>query len=71
MGISVSLILIALGAVLAFAVDTQVSGVDIQTVGWIVLVVGAVGLLISMMFWSSWGGFGGTRRREIVREDPY
>jgi Domain of unknown function (DUF6458) len=72
MGISVSLILIAVGAVLAFAVNTEVSGLEIQTTGWIVLVVGIAGLLISMIFWSSWGGFsGGPRRREVVREDPY
>jgi len=64
MGIGVSLILIAVGAVLALAVDADVSGVDIQTVGWIVLIVGAVGLVLSMIFWSSWAGPGyWTQRR--------
>jgi hypothetical protein len=70
MGISASLILIAVGAVLAFAVNKEVSGLDVQTVGWIVLAVGVVGLLISFVFWSSWGGFSGYRRREVVRDEP-
>ena len=72
MGISASLILIALGAVLAFAVTAEVQGLEVQTVGWILLVVGIAGLLISLMFWSSWGGFSGYRRRDtVVREDPH
>lgn len=72
MGIGVSLILIAVGAVLAFAVHASSSGFSIHTVGIILLVVGIVGILISMMFWSSWGGFGGYgggRRRTTVVED--
>jgi Domain of unknown function (DUF6458) len=68
MGIGVSIFLIAVGAVLAFAVDAEVSGLDIQVVGWILLVVGAVGILLSLLFWSSWGGWG--RRREVVEERP-
>lgn len=67
MGIGVSLILIAVGAVLAFAVDVTTSGVNIHTVGYILLAVGAVGVLLSLIFWSSWGGVGG--RRTVVEED--
>jgi hypothetical protein len=67
MGIGVSLILIALGAILAFAVDAQVSGLEIQTVGWILLGVGVVGVLLSLMFWSTWGGVG--RRERVVYDD--
>jgi Domain of unknown function (DUF6458) len=67
MGIGVSIFLIAVGAVLAFAVSAEVSGLDIQVVGWILLVVGAIGILLSLVFWSSWGGFG---RREVVEERP-
>jgi hypothetical protein len=67
MGIGVSIFLIAVGAVLAFAVNAEVSGLDIQVVGWILLVVGAVGILLSLLFWSSWGGWG---RREVVEERP-
>ena len=69
MGIGVALILIAVGAILAFAVDAEVSGLDVQTIGWILLAVGIVGALISMMFWSSWGGWGGRRRESVVYDD--
>ncbi len=68
MGIGVSLILIAVGAILTWAVSAEVSGIDIQVVGVILLIVGAIGALLSLIFWSSWGGFGG--RRTYV-EDRY
>jgi hypothetical protein len=58
-GIGVSLILAAVGAILIWAVDVEVSGVDLTVVGVILLVVGCVGALLSLVFWSSWGGFGG------------
>jgi hypothetical protein len=60
MGISVSLVLIAVGAILTWAVTATTSGIDVNTVGVILMVVGAAGLVLSMIFWSSWGGFGGT-----------
>jgi hypothetical protein len=69
MGISVSLILVAVGAVLTWAVSAEVSGLDITTVGVILMVVGLVGLLLSLIFWSSWGGFGTMRREDIVRDE--
>jgi uncharacterized protein DUF6458 len=70
MGIGVSLILIAVGAILTWAVTATVSGVDINTVGVILMVIGLAGLVISLMFWSTWGGFGaGARRRTTVVED--
>jgi hypothetical protein len=78
MGLGTSIFLIAVGAILAFAVDFQVSGVDIHTVGLILLVVGVIGALLSAMFWNSWGGFRRTavyeddapvRRRRVIRED--
>ena len=61
MGIGVSLILAAAGAILLWAVDAEVSGVDISTIGVILLIVGIAGALLSLVFWSSWGGFGGAR----------
>jgi hypothetical protein len=67
MGISVSLLLAAAGAVLIWAVDATVSGLNIHTVGVILLIVGVVGLMISLFFWSSWGGFGG-RETTVVRD---
>jgi hypothetical protein len=69
-GIGVSILLIAVGAVLAFAVHVSTSGFNLHTIGWILLIVGAIGVLLSLIFWSSWGGVGGgARRREVVRED--
>ena len=64
MGISLSLFFIAVGAVLTWAVSADVSGVDIQTVGVILLIVGILGFVLSLIFWSSWGGFGGWGARE-------
>ena len=72
MGMGVSLLLVAVGAVLIWAVNATVSGLEIHTIGWILLAVGAFGALLSLIFWSSWGGFGGPadgRRRTVVRED--
>jgi hypothetical protein len=74
MGIGVSLFLIAVGAILTWAVSATVSGVDINAVGVILMIVGAVGLLLSLMFWSSWGAYGfarsdGTRRRVTTYEE--
>jgi hypothetical protein len=58
MGISLSVLLIAVGAVLAWAVNAEVSGIDIQVAGVILVIVGVIGLIASLIFWSSWGGFG-------------
>jgi hypothetical protein len=68
MGIGVSIILVAVGAILIWAVEADVSGVDLTTIGWILLIVGIAGALLSMVFWSSWGGFHG--RETVVREEP-
>jgi Domain of unknown function (DUF6458) len=71
-GIGVSLILIAVGAILTWAVNTEVSGIEIQTIGVILMIVGIAGALLSLVFWSSWGGTGGGRRRTTYVEDgPY
>jgi hypothetical protein len=66
MGISVSLVLIAVGAVLTWAVSATASGIDLNVVGVILMVVGGIGLVLSMLFWSSWGGFG--RDTTVVRD---
>jgi Domain of unknown function (DUF6458) len=75
MGLGVSLILIAVGAVLAWAVNVSTSGVDINAVGVILLIVGIIGAILSMIFWSSWAGPGYfTRRRTTYVDDgpaPY
>ena len=68
MGIGVSLVLIAVGAVLAFAVHVAGHGFNIHTIGIILLLVGAIGVLTSLIFWSSWGGVGGSRRETTAEE---
>ena len=68
MGIGVSLILIAAGAILTWAVTADASGIDLNTVGVILLVVGIVGAVLSLVFWSSWGGIGGYRRDTVVHD---
>jgi hypothetical protein len=75
MGLGVSIFLIAIGAILTWAVNAEVSGLDITAVGVILLVVGIVGLLLSLVFWSSWGGPGyfgerRTRRTTYVEDGP-
>jgi len=72
-GTATSLVVIAAGAILAFAVNVTTSGVDLQVVGWILMAVGAAGVLLSLIFWSSWAGpgyFGNRRRTTYVDEGP-
>ena len=75
MGISLSILLIAVGAILAWAVNAEVSGIDVQVAGIILVVVGVIGLITSMVVWSSWGGFGnreaaaGGQNTTIVERD--
>ena len=72
MGLGVSLILIAVGAVMAWAVHVSATGFDIHTIGIILLVVGIIGAVLSMIFWSSWAGPGyfTSSRRTYVDEGP-
>jgi hypothetical protein len=70
MGISVSLVFIAAGAILKWAVTASASGINLNTVGVVLMVVGAVGLVLSLIFWSSWGGFGSRAgTTTVVREE--
>jgi hypothetical protein len=71
-GIGVSILLVAAGAILIWGVTGEVGGIDIDAIGVILLIVGAIGLLLSMVFWSSWGGPGywTSRRRTYVDEGP-
>lgn len=66
----VSIFLVAVGAILAFAVNVESKGLDLNMVGIILLIVGICGVLLSLVFWSSWGAGGPWRRREtVVRDD--
>ena len=67
MGIGASVFLIAIGAILTFAVDVSVSGLDLSTVGVILMVAGAIGLVVTMLVFG--GGWGGPRRTTVVEED--
>jgi hypothetical protein len=71
MGISMSLLLSAAGAILIWAVNATVSGINIHAVGVILLIVGIIGFAVSLFFWSSWGGFGNrarTGQTAVIRE---
>jgi hypothetical protein len=72
MGISVSLLFIAAGAILKWAVTATTAGINLNTVGVVLLIVGSVGLVLSLIFWSSWGGFGsrtGAAATTVVRDE--
>jgi hypothetical protein len=69
MGLGVSIFLIAVGAILTWAVNASVSGLELQTIGVILMVVGALGLVLSMIFWSSWGGVNSQRRTTTYVDD--
>jgi hypothetical protein len=59
MGIGGSIFLLALGAILAFAVNADISGLDINIIGWILMAAGLIGLIVTLWFWNS-------RRRTVV-----
>jgi hypothetical protein len=72
MGLGVGIFLIAVGAILAFAVNSTSGAVDVNAVGWILMGVGLLGIVLSMLFWQSWAGPGSwtNRRRTYVEEEP-
>ncbi|KKJ99573.1 DUF6458 family protein [Micromonospora sp. HK10] len=59
MGIGASIFLIAVGAIFAFAINANLGWLDLNVVGWVLMLVGLVGLILTMYFWSS-------RRRAVV-----
>ena len=63
MGIGASIFLIALGAILAFAVNVDLGGLDINVVGWILMLVGVIGLITTALIW-------GRRRTTVVESAP-
>lgn len=65
MGIGVSLFLLAVGAILTFAVNATVNGVEISTVGIILMIVGGLGLLLSLLLMSTMRS-----RRTVVVDQP-
>jgi Domain of unknown function (DUF6458) len=79
LGIGTSIFLIALGAILKYAVTATVEGVNVNTVGVILMVVGIIGLLLSLLWITIWadrtrgraGDRGVVREREVVDRDVY
>jgi hypothetical protein len=67
MGLGTSLFLIALGAVLRFAVHVSTRGFSLHTIGLILMIVGIVGLVISVLWMTTWAG----RRRRSTPYDAY
>jgi hypothetical protein len=53
MGIGGSIFLLALGAILAFAVNAHISGIDINVVGYVLMLAGLIGLILTVWFWNS------------------
>lgn len=53
MGIGAGILLIAVGAILAFATNWHVSGIDLHAVGWVLMVVGVLGLVLFFSFWNN------------------
>jgi hypothetical protein len=73
MGLGVGIFLIAVGAILTFAVNATSTAVNVDAVGWILMAVGFVSVLLSLIFWSTWAGPGywtGRRRTTYVDEGP-
>jgi len=54
MGIGTSIFLIALGAILRYAVNADISGLEISTIGLILMIAGVIGLLISLFYMTVW-----------------
>ena len=67
MGITVSILFIAAGAIMRWAVTATTNGFNVHTAGMILFIIGIVGAVVSLAFWSSWGGF--RVRRDIVVDD--
>ena len=71
MGLAVSLIIAAVGLILALAVHpTGTHSVDVNTVGWILFLVGLVGFILDLLLWSNWGPGYMRRRTAYTAGDP-
>jgi heme/copper-type cytochrome/quinol oxidase subunit 2 len=68
MGIGTSMVLVAAGAILDFAIDVHTQNYNLHTIGLILMIVGILGLVMSLLFWSSWGA-GGFRRTAVYEDE--
>jgi hypothetical protein len=65
MRLGTAIVLLALGAILTFAVEFDVSGVNIQVIGWILMIVGALGIVLELAVW------GPRSRRRVTHTEDY
>lgn len=70
MTIGSSIVLIAIGAILYFAVDAEISGIDLQTVGVILLVLGILGLVLGLVLMSRSRRAAPVERETVVEREP-
>ena len=63
MGIGGSIFLIVLGAILTFALDVNLGWLNLDVVGWVLMLAGVVGLAMTTWYWQS-------RRRTVVTTAP-
>ena len=63
MALSISIVLVAAGAILVWGIDTEVAGIDIDVVGWIAIAVGLLGAALSF------AAYGRTRPERPTRRD--
>jgi hypothetical protein len=70
MGIGGSISLLVVGAILAFAVNTTVAGIDINVIGFILMAAGVLGLILFLVIWGPRNRRGSVVEERVVREDP-
>jgi heme/copper-type cytochrome/quinol oxidase subunit 2 len=72
MPLGTSIFLIAVGAILRYAVTATVSGIDLATVGLILMIVGIVGVVLALFFMITWSGRRGALERDrVIERGPY
>jgi hypothetical protein len=70
MGLGVSLLLVAAGGILAWGITDEPSGLDLDAIGAILIVIGIVGFILSLLLWRSWWGPGYFTRESYVEGEP-
>jgi hypothetical protein len=69
-GLAVSLLLVAAGGILAWGVTSEPSGLNLDAIGAILIVIGIVGFVLSLILWRSWWGPGYFSRSTYVDDGP-
>lgn len=69
-GVGTSIFLLAVGAVLAFAVSVQTDGFNVNTIGWILMAVGAIGLVVSLIIGTAGRAGGYERNTTVIEREP-